>query len=268
MVTRALSALALLATLLAGCNAEPRLQQPVTLQSPYPSTAEPLWAVAPLRNDSGASIADILRISDAVAAKVAEVRGLSVLPVNRTLAAMRALRLPAIDSPEDARRVAAVLGVDGLIVGSITAYDPYNPPKLGLTLALYGGEGTSTAPDIDPGVLTAAASESLPAASRTRAQPALATASVYLDAANHDVLARVQEYSQGRHDPRTALGWRGVLANMDLYTEFVAFDAVHALLRRESRRLAGAALPPGADPQAGAASAYGSRTQSLSRGTE
>jgi len=55
--------------------------------------------------------------------------------LNRTIAAMRALRMSDLKSPAEVRQLASELGVDGVIVGSITAWDPYDPPKLGIALA-------------------------------------------------------------------------------------------------------------------------------------
>ena len=101
-------------------------------------------AVAPLRNESGSLHVDALRLTDQLAAEVARVRGLDTVPVNRVLATMRSLEMSGIDSPADAHRLRERLGVDGLVVGSITAYDPYDPPTLGLAVELYRG-------DRDPG---------------------------------------------------------------------------------------------------------------------
>lgn len=68
---------------------------------------------------------------------VEEADGLSCVAVNRTLAAMQSLRLPAVTSDQDAARLCAALGVDGLLIGTITLWDPYPPPKEGLAVQLY-----------------------------------------------------------------------------------------------------------------------------------
>src|SRR5262249_27350631 len=124
----------------------PELVPPEVLVSPYDTSAgDVLWAVVPLNNESGTSAADALAISDRLVNKITEVEGLAAVPMNRTMAAMRALGMPAVRSASDARYLAEALGADGIIVGTITSYDPYNPPKVGLALALFAKEGRGRA---------------------------------------------------------------------------------------------------------------------------
>lgn len=232
----------------AGCQG-PSLTPPEALVAPY-STAQgtPVWAVAPLANESGTSVADAGMVSDALVAKLAEVRGLSALPLNRTLGAMRALRLDAIRSPAEARALAEALGVDGLVIGTITAYDPYEPPRLGLTLGLFTRDGRG-GPQVDPESLRTAASERAVTAPGADAQTVV---SDYADAANHEVLMDLRRYAEGRHDPNSALGWRRYTASMELFTEFAAHRAVSRLLEQERLRLARSRGPVGASrPAAG-----------------
>lgn len=231
-------------SLLAGC-ASPRgevLTPPVAPVAPYdPSGGERLWAVAPLRNESGTSTVDPLAVSDALTAAVQEVRGLRALPLNRVLDAMRVLDLGVIDSPEQAQALAEALGVDALLLGSVTAWDPYDPPAIGLSLALYERPGaTIGGEELDPRRLTYQPSEYTYFPRSSRAGAPASSVAQHLDASNHAVLARVRAYATGRHDPELPYGWRRYLASMDLYTRFAAHHAVGSLLARERLRLAGA----------------------------
>ncbi|MGQ0626570.1 MAG: hypothetical protein ACT4PL_00530 [Phycisphaerales bacterium] len=231
-----------------GCApSEEVLTRPFALSAPYPVLSPlPLWAVAPLNNESGTSAVDALALTDTVIGKVSEVQGLATIPLNRTLAAMRALRISAIRSPEDARRVADALGADAIVVGSITAYDPYNPPKLGITLGLFSGGKSrvmGTAPSesgLDPAALQRAATEGGIKAATPRPE-AESIVSTYLDANNHGVLLDLQGYAAGRHDRTGPLGWRKYLVSMDLYAEFAAFQTVERLLVAEQARVSGLA---------------------------
>jgi hypothetical protein len=70
---------------------------------------------------------------------------------------MRALEFPAVRTPIEAQQLARAMGVDGIVAGTITAYDPYDPPVFGLSLALYaqpslGGDGGG--PLSDPRLLS------------------------------------------------------------------------------------------------------------------
>lgn len=234
----AVGALALV-TLAAACSGKPDLVPPEALLSPYDdSTGDVLWAVAPLANESGTSVVDALGMSDAIVAKITEVHGLAALPMNRTIAAMRSLSLSAVRSPSEARMLAESLGVDGLVVGSITAYDPYNPPTIGLTLALYTRPQPRAADLLeDPQALRSWPTERAQPRSTFADAPAVVI-SEQLPAINHAVQMDVRNYAQGRHQQGSALGWERYLASMDLYTDFAAYRAVRLLLDEERLRQA------------------------------
>ncbi|HZW08435.1 MAG TPA: hypothetical protein VFF69_00890 [Phycisphaerales bacterium] len=242
----AVLALAACAACLGACEAlapkRPELTPPPAPTAPYDaSQGEVLWAVLPLRNESGTEIFDPLAVSDRLVAAAEEVEGIRTVPLNRTLQAMHALDITAVRDPADVHRIADAMGVDGVIVGSITAYDPYDPPTIGLSLALYARTHAMSARRqehaIDPRALTSAPTDGPPdprVADRDR--PA-AVASAHLDAKDHAVLAAIKAYAEGRHDPRSALGWKRYTASMDLYTQFATQHLVSALLAKEQRRL-------------------------------
>lgn len=211
------------------------LQHPTTLSSPY---AEPdvVWAVAPLANESGVSIVDELAVTDDLADTITQVQGLSALPVNRTLAAMRALGMPGVRSPDDARALAKALGADAIVVGSITAWYPYEPPRLGMNLAVYSRTKAMDVATIDPVKLSQATTDSQIAPGPA---PALPVASVarFFDASNHAVIADIRGYAVGRTDTRSAMGDEIYTKSMERYTQFVCFRMVGLLLDQERTRL-------------------------------
>lgn len=230
----------LLVAMMVGCSPtnRDRLDPPDVLVAPYRAVqGDVLWAVAPLTNESGVSFVDTGMIADRLVNTIDEVRGLACLPLNRTLAAMRARGMRSVSSPEDARALAQTLGVDGLIVGTITAYDPYDPPKLGLKLALFARNPGVTQPELDPMRLQTAYTEfDRDLATQFLDRP-VSTLSEYLDGANHEVQMELRRYATGRHNPETALGWRSILASMDLYTQFATFVAVSRFIEQERLRV-------------------------------
>lgn len=244
--------LALAAALAAGCGStRETLTPPQTLGAPYDAAGgQVLWAVVPLRNETGTSLVDSIEISDKVVAAISQVRGVRALPLNRTIAAMRALRMADLASPADAKRLASEMGVDGLIVGSITAWDPYDPPKLGLALALYARPGAMDrrgASTIDTRQLQSRPTDYqyFPRSSFDSAPASVV--SEFLDGKNHQVQMDVRHYAAGRHDPHSALGWRRYLASMGLYTEFAAWHTVGRLIDHEWVRLASMPTRPEPD---------------------
>lgn len=256
----------LVTTIVAGCaSSDDKLSVPTTLSAPAYEGGEPLLAVAPLRNESGTSLPDIGALTDQLVAQVGQVRGMRVVPLNRTLAAMRASEIANVDSPATARKLAEVMGVDGVIVGTLTAWDPYNPPKIGMNLALFlrpgsmrpalapaiGADGKPLAPGgspagiketgVDPVTLRTSAREPATPPREWLDRPA-ATASEHLDGANHAVQQAVKDYAEGRHETVSALGWRRYLASVRLYADFACYRMMDRLLDAERRR-AGQSAP-------------------------
>ncbi len=235
---------------LAGCaDRRQALTEPRALTAPAYSGTDALWAVAPLANETGTTLFDPLQVADQLVAQIERVDGLRAMPLNRTLAAMSSLKLTGIASPQDARRLLEALGADGLVVGSVTAYDPYNPPKFGLSLALYAqpgrlepGEPGPTEDErraqslLDPVTLQTAPVEiGLPKADWLDRPLSVATGQ--LDGANQGVQIAVKEYANGRSETVSALGWRRYLASMRLFTDFACYHLTERLLEAEFRRV-------------------------------
>ncbi len=250
-IRKALPATLAAGVILAGCTSKvPREQliPPRVLVAPYHegrgAVAETLWAVAPLRNESGTTLVDTLAMTDTLTQQVEQIRGVTTVPLNRTLGMMQALGLYSIDSPQQAQAVIDALGLDGIIVGSITGYDPYDPPKYGLALALFArpgamgtpGPGTHDPLSTDPSLLNAAATDSAIDVSRESLAP-VSFAAEFFDGRNHEVLMAVESYAAGRNDTVSALGWRRYLVSMPLFAEFASYSLAQRLIEAERIRL-------------------------------
>ncbi len=200
--------------------------------SPY---REPvIWAVAPLANETGVSTVDVLAMADIIAHEVQNIHGIDALPVQRVLDGMRAMDIGGIDSPATARSLARVIGADAIIVGSITAYDPYRPPMLGMTLQLYHANAMQLGDDVIDQIGTAASDRSLHGFGEGD-QPA-SSVSVVLDAADNGVRLSLEQFARGRTESNSALNWERYLVVMDLYTQYVVDRLLRDLLREERTR--------------------------------
>lgn len=247
MLTTLTLALAVCLTpIMGGCaltKSRDELSPPGVIVAPYDAgSGDVLWAVIPPLNESGTSIADQSAIGDAIVAAAQGVRGVRCLPLNRSTDALRALELTnGIESSGDAFRLAEYLGVDAVLVGSITAYDPYDPPVLGLALALYARPGSmaqTTQAKLDTRALTMAFTDFGSLSGLSFAGEPVSVVSEHLDARNHEVQFAVRAYAEGRSDQRSALRWRIYLASMDLYTQFAAHHSIGRLIDQEWLRLA------------------------------
>lgn len=223
----------------AGCHYR-GAKKPERLSAPYGDRQ--VWAVAPLRNESGSLHADGFKAADQLAQRLETVMGLDTLPVNRVLAAMQSLQMQSVTSTEDAIKLRSLLGADGLVVGTITAYDPYDPPKLGLAIELYIDPRRDSFRVTDIRKLVRAATDqmSLPAMPQRPSQP-VSVVSGFYDASDPAVRQKLHRYAAqrtGQDEDDPAQGWRLYQIDMDLYTEFVTYLVSQRLLRVEQERLA------------------------------
>lgn len=236
----------------AGCGgSRPRVVYPERLVSPYASSdGQALWAVAPPKNESGVSEVDELLIGDALVEEIGQVKGLDALPLNRTLSAMRILGMSSVDTPAQAKALARALRADGIVVSSVTSWHPYQPPRIGLNLVLFGGPppaGGGSANSTDGFTNGVRGLQSSASPGKTAGWPSASgpsAVSVVLDASNTAIMRRVQMYGEGRVEPNDPMGWERFSKSMKLYTRFACHRALELLLESERGRQTPATPPP------------------------
>lgn len=194
-----------------------------------PGARQEVWAVAPAVNLSGQPDVDALLQADLAYQQLQQVRGVTVVPVNRVAEVYASLQIVQAQSAEQALLVCDLLGCDALVVPTVTAYDPYNPPKFGASLQMFRKSGTYVRPAaLDPRELSRAATpgetESLPADS------GFAQAVGMFDAANGSTRDKLLVYARGRHDPLGPMGEKEYLVSMDRYCGFVYHELTGDLL--------------------------------------
>ncbi len=107
--------------------------QPI-VHNPFPQLSR--VAVAPFFNHSDEPTVDGRQFAMAYFAELQETQGYEVVPVSVVEAAMVHHQI-RIDGPESARRLAQVLGVDAIVVGTVTDFSPYYPPRCGMRIEWY-----------------------------------------------------------------------------------------------------------------------------------
>ncbi|MCA9258099.1 MAG: hypothetical protein KDA61_02810, partial [Planctomycetales bacterium] len=93
-------------------------------------------AVAPFFNHSDERTVDGREFAMAYYAELQSTPGFEVVPVGVVEELMLDHRID-LSSPGEARRLAQLLGVDAVVVGSVTDYTPYYPPRVGLRVEWY-----------------------------------------------------------------------------------------------------------------------------------
>jgi hypothetical protein len=189
-----------------------------------------IWGIGPAVNLSGQDGVDALIQADLLYQQLQPVQGVTVVPVDRVVAVYQALRIGQIQSEDQAKAVCQALGLDGLLVPTVTEYDPYNPPKFGVALQLFEPKAQAAATQFSAREL---ASESAPTANADEPRKVnfLQVVGSY-DAANGSVRQSLQAYAKGRFDPNSPLGGAEYYLSMDRYCGFCYHDLLRQLFEQ------------------------------------
>jgi hypothetical protein len=104
-------------------------------------------AVAPFLNLSAERATDGRRFALAYATELQKVPGFEVVPVGVTETAMVDAKVD-LNDVDDVLKLAKVLRVDAVVVGAITDYSPYYPPRIGLQVNWYSPRAWAFYPGI------------------------------------------------------------------------------------------------------------------------
>ena len=134
-VNRVLAALLLITLVLgSGCSLLPEITHQPQYHNPFPQLSK--VAIAPFFNLSGEATLDGRRVAQAYFYELQSVPGFEVVPVHVVETAMRDYRIE-LRGAEDARRLAQILDVDAILVGAVTDYSPYYPPRMSMQVEWY-----------------------------------------------------------------------------------------------------------------------------------
>lgn len=107
--------------------------QPV-IRNPFPQLSR--VAVAPFFNHSDEPTVDTRDFSMAYFAELQGFQGFEVVPLNVVEEAIIRHQIN-LAGPGEARRLAKILDVDAVVIGAVTDYTPYYPPRCGLRVEWY-----------------------------------------------------------------------------------------------------------------------------------
>lgn len=210
----------------AGCHQPRASVERVVIANPWPGTMT--VAVAPAINLSGSGDFDPDRFADVMARELGYGERIAVVPVSRVLAVLSAQQKSGVESPEHALELVRLLGVDAILVFSVTDYDPYDPPSIGITGQLYGSRPDLGLGGLDPVALSREASSGAPRASR--APGLLAQSQQVFDAAHESVVNEVRRFAEKRGAGRSAYGWRAYLVSQEGFIEYCCHAIIESLL--------------------------------------
>ena len=204
------------------------------VESPYPRTR--VVAIAPFVNQSGSREVEPLAVSDLFFDELQKVRNFQVLPINRSLQAMDALRMRSLTSSADAIKLASAMGADVIFVGAITAYDPYDPPEVGIALQLYAvpGHGPDGLTLTDP----ASGDAERPVQPRqTRSYSPRAQINEVYNARHEIVQKQIKDYAEIRGGKQSPLGWRLYTKSIQEFMRFCCYQSIRQVLQLEQDQI-------------------------------
>lgn len=126
--------LAIVAACAPGCAMLPEIAHQPTLHNPFPQLSK--VAVAPFFNHSTDPTVDGRQFALAYFNELQSVPGYEVVPVGTVENAMLSEHI-TLSSAEEARRLAQVLGVDAVVIGAVTDFSPYYPPRCAIQVEWY-----------------------------------------------------------------------------------------------------------------------------------
>jgi len=120
---------------LPGCNLVlPQVANQPVIRNPFPQLSH--IAVAPFFNHSDESTVNGRQFALAYFAELQNTPGFKVVPLGVVEEAMIDHRID-LNGPGEARRLAQLLGVDAVVVGAVTDFSPYYPPRCGMRVEWY-----------------------------------------------------------------------------------------------------------------------------------
>lgn len=225
-----------------GCHRSGRIEAP-SIATRWSHTAT--IAVAPAINLSGSNDFDPNRFADLMASELAAAEGVSVVPVSRVLALLAVQGTDRVESPAHAWEVAKQLNADAILVFAVTEYDPYDPPRIGLTAQLYGRAPAGDEVGLDPVALSRQ-----PGLEGTQGAPRrdglLAQTQRVFDASQDRVVAEIKGFAAHRTGSGSPYGWRRYTVSQQDYIRFCCHQTIRALLdgpREPQRKASGNGEP-------------------------
>ncbi len=215
--------------LLCGCHGRSRRVEPVSVAN---TAVGPMTiAVAPALNLSGSADFDRDRVADLMASEMSFAAGVTVIPVSRVLGVLSVQGLDGVRSQTHALELVGLLGADAILVFSVTEYDPYDPPSMGISAQLFG-----TRPDpsgaVEPIKLSRQAGlAASPVRSTTRR--VLAQTQRVFDASHQWVVADIRRFAAFRDGDESPFGWRKYVVSQQHFIRYCCHATLRALLNDE-----------------------------------
>jgi hypothetical protein len=173
---------------------------------------------------------DPLRVTDLVASEFLSFEGMSVIPVNRSLAYLASEGKASVETPTDALELARAFDADATVVTAITEYDPYDPPVVGMVLQWYPNQDKRRpAIRFDPVAASRMASDpEIEISAIGPASPNWQIQRVF-NAADRRILKQIRDFARDRGGSESPYGWRAYTKSQELYVRFCSWTLIRTI---------------------------------------
>lgn len=117
-----------------GCALVPEVTQEPQFHNPFPQLSR--VAVLPFYNQSSEPTLNGEEVALAYRDELQKIRGFEVMPVGTARQLLVASQIDP-QTPEDFQKLARFMGVDAIVVGSVTDFSEYYPPRMGMAVNWY-----------------------------------------------------------------------------------------------------------------------------------
>ena len=201
-------------------------------------------AVAPALNVSGSRDFDPNRLADLMASELSFAEGISVIPVSRVLAVLAAQGFDEVQSASHALELAKLVGADAILVTSVTEYDPYDPPSVGLTAQLLGHRPGAGFTGLDPTALSRRATLAGSLVGGGSDELLLQTQRVY-NASHGSVVDDIKIFAALRDGSNSPFGWRKFVVSQQHFIRYCCYATIRNLLNGQYQSGFGSGDPKG-----------------------
>ncbi|TWU47310.1 hypothetical protein Poly51_51100 [Rubripirellula tenax] len=130
-----------------GCSLFPETRQRDSVHNPFPQLKR--IAILPFYNQSNEPTVDTQLVAEKYYASLQAIPGFEVLPIGVTKAQwlQYAMAYGEPTTGADFQRLARMMGVEAIVVGSVTDFDSFYPPRMAMTVHWYAAnDGFHTIP--------------------------------------------------------------------------------------------------------------------------
>lgn len=210
-----------------GCSQQRRESQQV---DPTGWAAPTVLVVAPVINLSDSSEWDPVKVTDIVAQEFSARPNTTVVPVNLVLASLARRGKTSVRSPADAVALATEFGADATVVTAVTAFQPYDPPLMGLVMQWYAAIPPAPEEGSGPAEHKHGAEPDRTAAAAARSLPRFQVQRVF-NAADHETRADIKRFAGRRDGLQSPYEWQVVLKSQELFVRYCSWASVRSITR-------------------------------------